>query len=175
MCTCMWCITVAPLVSDASIGFGVSESRLLDVIRAHMMKRSGELRYGLAKFEGGIFVQVMPGAHRSSHCGPEWLFRPSAIVRMAGPRPDRDASVSQETDASVSQVPIVDMMVDNYLEETNRRSVQHDLGVLDRSAEALGLLCALLVVYLSGLSSWIFASCSAGGVGPQVCCRGLRA
>ena len=157
MCICMLCITVVPLVSAASIGFGVSATRLLIVIRGQM-KRSGELRYGLAKFEGGMFVQVMPGASRSSHCGPEWGFRPSACVRMAGPSPDRD----------------VDMLVDSYLEETNRRSVHHDLGVLDQSAEALGSLCALLVVYLLGLSSWIFASCSAGGVGSQVCRGGSR-
>ena len=77
----MWCVPAAFLVSDVSVKFGVSPSRLMDVIRADMVKGSGELRYGLAKFEGGIFVQVMRGASRSSHCGSEW----GQCARMAVP------------------------------------------------------------------------------------------
>ena len=34
----------------------------MDAIRADMVKGSGDLRYGLGKFEGGYFVQVMRGA-----------------------------------------------------------------------------------------------------------------
>ena len=56
----MWCIL--GLVNDVAVKFGVSPSRLMHVIRADMVLGSGELLYGLAKFHGGIYVQVMRGA-----------------------------------------------------------------------------------------------------------------
>lgn len=71
MCTYMWLVSLF-LVSAVSIKLGVSSSRLMDAIRSRMVKRSYALRYGLATFEGDIFVQVMPGASLSSHCGSEW-------------------------------------------------------------------------------------------------------
>ena len=52
------------LVNDVAVKFGVSLSRLMEVIRADMVLGSGELRYGLAKFYGRYYVQVMRGALR---------------------------------------------------------------------------------------------------------------
>jgi len=55
-------VPAAFLVNDVAVKFGVSPSRLMDAISVGMMKGHGELRYGLGKFEGGYFVQVMRGA-----------------------------------------------------------------------------------------------------------------
>ena len=63
---------LALLVSAVSIKLGVSSSCLMDAIRSRMVKPSYVLRYGLATFEGDIFVQVMPGASRCLRCGSEW-------------------------------------------------------------------------------------------------------
>ena len=65
-------VRVASLVNDLAVKFGVSPSRMMDAISACMWKGVGQLRYGLAKFEGAYFVQVMRGASRSSHRGWEW-------------------------------------------------------------------------------------------------------
>ena len=88
-------VRACSLVNDVAVKFGVSPSRMLDAIRADMVKGSGELRYGLAKFEGGIFVQVMRGASRSSHCGSEWgqcarMAVPMSILRLFRHRGDRE-------------------------------------------------------------------------------------
>ena len=64
-------LCVPSLVNDVAVKFGVSPSRLMDAIRVDMVKGIGDLRYGLGKFEGCYFVQVMRGALRSSHCGSE--------------------------------------------------------------------------------------------------------
>ena len=71
MCTaCGACL--ASLVNDVAMKFGVSPSRMMDAIHTNMVEGVGQLRYGLAKFEGTYFVQVMRGPLRSSHCGLAW-------------------------------------------------------------------------------------------------------